>query len=86
MDATAASHEDLPPRRSRWSASIRRTHASPNVTYLPIMHNRVVDLDLEREDLRRKRASRRQNGVGAHHAIALRGDERDPRVDQVLLR
>ena len=38
------------------------------------------------EDLRRQPADRIQHRIGRHHAIMLRGDQRDARVDQRLLR
>src|SRR5262249_38178638 len=61
-------------------------HAAPRVSHLLVVHDGIVDLDPEPEDLRRQRAGRGQHRVGGNHAIALRGDERHPRVDEVLLR
>ena len=48
------------------------------------MHHQVVDLDAEPEDLRRQAADRRQHRIGRHHPIALGGDQRDPRIGQIL--
>src|SRR5215468_2538783 len=67
-------------------APVGRAHAAPGVAHLLIMRDRIVDFDPEPEDLRRQRAGRCQHRVGLHHPIALRGDERHPRVDEVLLR
>src|SRR5262249_12707208 len=71
-------------RESSLSA-VGRAHAAPGVAHLLIVNHRVVNLDPEPEDLRRERAGRRQHGVGRNDAIALRGDERHARVDEVLL-
>src|SRR5215467_2034567 len=54
---------------------IRRAHAAPGVAHLLVVRDRIVDLDLEPEDLWRQRASRRQHRVGLHHPVALRLDE-----------
>src|SRR6516225_11636799 len=67
-------------------APVWRAHAAPGVAHLLVVRDRIVDLDPESEDLRRQRASRCQYGVGRHHPVALRGNERHPRVDEVLLR
>src|SRR5712671_6159313 len=68
------------------SASIGRAHATPGITNLLVMNDRIVDFDLQAEDLRRKAADRRQHRVRRHHPVALGGDKRDARVDEILLR
>ncbi len=50
-----------------------------------IVHDRIVDFDPEAEDLRRQAADRREQGIGRHHAVVLRRDQRDAGVHQVLL-
>src|SRR5262249_50225404 len=61
--------------RSRFeSTSVGDAHAAPSVAHLVIVHDRIVDLDLQAEDLRREAADRRQQRIGRHHPIALRGD------------
>jgi hypothetical protein len=49
------------------------------------MHARVVDGDREIEHLRRKPPYGGQDRIRRDHAIVLRGDQRDPGVDQRLL-
>ena len=46
---------------------------------------RIVGLDPQPQDLRRRRAGRRQHRIGRDHPVALRGDQRDARIDQILL-
>src|SRR3981189_1282318 len=68
------------------SASIGRAHATPGVANLLVVNDRIVDFDLQAEDLRRKAADRRQHRIRRHHPVALRGDECNACVDESLLR
>src|SRR5262245_29537340 len=65
--------------------AVGRAHAAPGVAHLLIVSHRVVNLNPEPEVLRRKRAGRRQHSVRRDDAIALRGDERHARIDEILL-
>ena len=51
-----------------------------------IVDARIVDVGVELQHLRRQPADRVQHGVGRHHAVVLRRDQRDPRIHQRLLR
>src|SRR6476661_4492837 len=53
------------------SAAVGRAHATSDVAHLLVMHDGVVHLDFQPEDLRRKRTGCRQHRIGRHHAIAL---------------
>jgi hypothetical protein len=50
------------------------------------MHAWIVSRGRQVEYLRRQPADRAQHCIGSDHAVVLRGDERDPGVDQRLLR
>jgi len=50
------------------------------------MHHGVIDLHAKPEDLRRQAAYRREERIGGNDSVVLSSDERDPRVDQGLLR
>ena len=50
-----------------------------------IVDLRVVRIDAQAQDGRRQAADSRQNGIRIHHAIALCGNQRDARIDQLLL-
>ena len=68
------------------SAAVRRANADPAVAHLMIVHARIVDRRGQVHHLRRQASHRVQDRIGRNHAIVLRGDERDARVDQRLLR
>src|SRR5690348_16192995 len=68
------------------SASDGRAQAGPTVSDLMIMHPRVIDRDVQAEDLRRQPPNRGQQGVGRDDSVALRGYERHPRIHKLLLR
>src|SRR5215212_8708955 len=68
------------------SASVGRAHAEPQVLDLVEMGLGAVLGDIEAEAARRQSPDRLDHGVGGHHPIALRRDEIDARVEQLLLR
>src|SRR5262245_34429833 len=80
-----------PPHDARCSyrqlalAAVRGAYAEPAVAHLMVVHDRIVGRNAEPQDLRRQRAGRGQDRVGGHHPVALGGDERAARVDQILL-
>src|ERR1700722_14807143 len=64
--------------------SVGIAHARPAVAHLLIMRYRVVDRALEAEPGDRQAAHGGEQRVRRDHAVVLGGDERDPRIDQLL--
>ena len=50
-----------------------------------VVNDRIIDLDLETENLGRQAADCREQRIGRHHAVVLRRDQGDPCIHQILL-
>src|SRR6202048_4638016 len=83
--AMDAARLPTPVAASPRSAAVGRANTKPAVANLLIMHARIVYGGGPIEQLRREPSNRIQDRIGRHHAIMLRGDQRDTGVDQRLL-